>query len=60
MKEIRQCIAFYERRRWNWVGAVGFLCHLALVESAQRKADAMAEAMKGVKYRAKPNPRTPG
>jgi hypothetical protein len=47
------CIRFYEKRRWNWLGAVGFICHCALGENMQREADAMARALTGIKYRSK-------
>ena len=54
MPEIKRCIRFYEKRHWNWIGVVGYLCHCALNDSMQREAEAMAEAIKGTKYKVKP------
>ena len=45
---ISDCIRFYEKRGWNWVPVVGYLCQKALGEMSDLdKAKAMAESLKG-------------
>lgn len=53
---VRNCIAFYDKRDWDWIGAVGYICHCALGESGrmQREAEALKHAFRGIRYKEKP------
>lgn len=51
---VRSCISFYEKRGWNWLYVVGYLCQKAIGDLNDiTKAQALAQAMRGIIYKEK-------